>query len=362
VIRRIEANVANSDDDHPEFQNSQANPRGNVTIFDVAEKAGVSFVSVSRVFNGHANVSDKMRKRVLEAARAVGYQPRTSVRAGIIAVLVQEEYDKNLQLDKYQLCGHLFFAAANQGYFIEVVPVRRIQMLTQHLVNGVIELDCSSERLYAFQELNKIPVILTQRATHQPRWGSVSIDYVFEARIALQQLLDLGHKKITVFVDRPRHTANQQRLEGMQVLLEQRGLPPDTLEVLELQEPHLLATCKAVLAGPSTGLLNFHQDLLMPLLDTLFNRLQCRIPEDLSLITLDNSGICANYSPRISCIRQPLADLAEQAVLDIIQMIADPSRRTNKKLKSIYESRNSCAAPSFKRSPAGDCVGEWRSR
>lgn len=226
VIRRIEATVANSDDDHSEFQNSPANPRGNVTIFDVAEKAGVSFVSVSRVFNGHANVSDKMRKRVLEAARAVGYQPRTSVRAGIIAVLVQEEYDKNLQLDKYQLCGHLFFAAANQGYFIEVVPVRRIQMLTQHLVNGVIELDCSSERLYAFQELNKIPVILTQRATHQPRWGSVSIDYVFEARIALQQLLDLGHKKITVFVDRPRHTANQQRLEGMQVLLEQRGLPP----------------------------------------------------------------------------------------------------------------------------------------
>ncbi|RMF64629.1 MAG: LacI family transcriptional regulator, partial [Bacteroidetes bacterium] len=52
-----------------------------VTIYDIAERSGVSIATVSRVFNNHARVSEATRRRVLEVAEALGYQPHASAQS-----------------------------------------------------------------------------------------------------------------------------------------------------------------------------------------------------------------------------------------------------------------------------------------
>lgn len=332
-----------------EEQTSNREKRGadpeKATIFDVAEKAGVSFVSVSRVFNEHPNVSLKMREKVLSAARAVGYQPRLVCRPSLIAVLTSNQNHDQHGCDQRQLCSKIFSAAARRNYLMEVITMDQLDLLTQHLIDGVIEVGVGHQALYTLKEIPKIPLVTTQNRTFQPSWSSITIDYDAEGRMAIEPLLEAGHRKIAVVVDRLYHWPSQQRVEGMRSLLKERHISEEAVDLFDLCKIPLWEVGQRVAKNGFTALVNFASDEVHALVDILFNELKLGIPKKLSLVTLDNTELCSHYHPRISFVRQPLDALADQAVAELQKLILKQTKNRNLFVQSTYHARNTVRPP-----------------
>ncbi|MCC5847588.1 MAG: LacI family DNA-binding transcriptional regulator [Verrucomicrobia bacterium] len=320
---------------------------GRVTIFDVAEKAGVSFVSVSRVFNEHPNVSLKMREKVLQAAREMGYQPRLVCKHNLIAVLMNSREALTGRCDKSHLCGKIFQAAARRNFLMEVITLDRLDMLTQHLVDGVIELDPHANALHKFPELLHVPMVLTHGQADQPLWASVMIDYDHEGEMGIASLVSKGHKKIAVLVESMKLVSTMQRIRGIRKFLRNKSIPLDDVTFLDLEIHDIPKACEQVRTGAHTGLLNLSNEHTPTLVDHLFNVLKMDLPKALSLVTLDNTCFSEHYHPRISSIIQPLDELAETAMGELENLIQNRTTQRNILLKSRYHERNTCRKPTL---------------
>lgn len=330
---------------------------GKVTIFDVAEKAGVSFVSVSRVFNGHTNVSERMQKRVLEAARVLGYQPRLVSRPGLIGILVRDRPETCIERDLHTFCSHLFHAAARRNYFMEIIPITMTHLLVQHLVDGIIEVDLGAQELMALTNLPKIPVVLTQSRNPYPHWSSVCVDYENEATLALDQVTRAGHERVAVLMDCRDSLAANTRKRVIRERLSHRHAKTPVLRLFDNSEKPLEHHVEQILGDGHTALVNFSTCGTGPLLDQLLNVQKCRIPEDLSLLMLDNSDICGHYHPRISFIRQPLEEVAETAIEELVRLIQGQPPRKNLLFPSRYVDNKSIRNLTRVPSPAGSLAG-----
>ena len=331
--------------------NGKKGSDGRATIFDVAERAGVSFVSVSRVFNEHPNVSSRMKDRVLRAAREAGYQPRLVSRPSVIAVLVKGTDELNGQCDKFQLCAHIHKAAADRNFLMEAIPLDKLQLLTQHCVDGIIQIECPSTSPVSQRELPTIPVVVTASPTFLPNWSSVSVDYVHEGGLGIRPLLLKGHRKVAVLLEDREHQHAVQRMSGIHGALEAKRLGADTITCFSLDTTPIPEVCEAVRLGGHTALLNFSNEHVMELMDHIFNELKWDIPGDLSVVSLDNSRFCEHYHPRICSITQPIADIAHHAVEELVHLIRKTNSHNNLLLKSSFHERSTIRTLSPSRKP-----------
>lgn len=316
---------------------SETQKKGNVTIFDVAERAGVSFVSVSRVFNGHANVSDRMRNRVLDAARSLGYQPRLVARPGRLGILVSDEESFQCQSNHYQLCNHLLREASRNGYFLDVIPAGMQHMLTQNLVDGVIEIDLGeSVGILLQNDFPNIPVVMTSSCPLRD-WNSlVTVDFEAEVETGLKPFLQNGHQRIAVLMEDKPSLAYDARRRVVREMKEGRHNDRLQLDIFSPAHGTPNELVDRILQNGYTGLLNFCNNLSLPLLDVLLNQQGCRIPEDLSLLMLDNDDLCSQYHPRISSLRQPTQAIAETAVQELLRLIRGEKPSSPRTFSSTY--------------------------
>lgn len=323
-------------------------PSEKATIFDVAERAGVSFVSVSRVFNGHPNVSARMKNRVLQAARVVGYQPRLVCRPSLLAVLVDDHTGMNGRCDKYQLCSQMFLEATRRNMRIEVVTLSQLELLTQHSVDGIIEVETPGPLEIPRGDLPNVPLIFTHHRVQDKRWGAITIDYHHEGEMGISVFLKKRHRKIAVLMNDMNHWSTAERKKGIGAALAQTRAPRDTVTYFSLGEHGVVDVCDAIRAGKHTAVLNFSNAHVLELMDHMFNNLKWNIPGDLSVVSLDNTRFCEHYHPRISSITQPLSELAGRAVEELVRLIESPSTPENHLLQSSYHERESCRTLSAK--------------
>lgn len=284
------------------------------TIYDVAQKAGVSFVSVSRVLNGHANVSEDMRRRVFAAARDLGYRARLVTRPDMIGILVREEHDPGRHSDLNLLCRYLCASAAKRNFLTRVVLLEEIGQLIRYGIRGIVELGLENHTLCDPKLMPKVPVVLTQHRHTGNAWMSVLVDYCHEARLAIGAMLRKGHRGFTVLMPDRNAWTTGHRIEALKEALAKHGLTSNALSIRCGTSVTLTQLEAVIRKTGSTCLINFDHDRTLKLLDHLFNRSNLRVPEDLGLLTLDNTDVCAHYHPRVSGIRQPLDKIAENAI------------------------------------------------
>ena len=97
-------------------------PAAGASIYEVARRANVSIVTVSRVFNDYPHVSRRMRARVFEAARAAGYTPRLVSKPNVLAAIVGHLDNLSAGDYKTRLLLYIVQAAARVGYLVEFIP------------------------------------------------------------------------------------------------------------------------------------------------------------------------------------------------------------------------------------------------
>ena len=295
------------------------------SIYEVARRADVSIVTVSRVFNDYPHVSGRMRDRVFAAARAVGYTPRLVSKPNVLAAIVGHLDYLSAGDYKTRLLLYIVQAAAKVGYLVEFIPADSIELATKHLVDGVIEVGLTEEEMLGLTNLPQVPIVVINKRP-RPEWSSVTSDHFHEGRLATEHLVGRGHRRIALILDDARGWGVEQRRKGYESAARAgiKGFKPLVFCTAETP-PEKIAR---LMAGERcTACVNFTDNFGFAVLDSCIHDLHMRVPDDLSVVGLENKSISPYYNPKLTTVEQPLQMIAEGAVNGILDLLGNSDRR-----------------------------------
>ena len=209
-----------------------------VTIKDVAELAGVSTATVSRVINNEIGIKESTRDRVLEAIASSGYHVNTIARSlktnrtriiGLITPEIANDFFMNIArsieeyLKEYEYS--LIICNTNES---AVEEVRRAELLVEKCVDGVIIIPSSNSGSH-FNILRDagIPVVLADRLTADFDTDAVVVDNQNGVYLAVSYLIARDHNKIAFIGGSPELSNARERYEGYLQALEEYNLEKD---------------------------------------------------------------------------------------------------------------------------------------
>jgi LacI family transcriptional regulator len=300
-------------------------------IKDVATHAGVSVGTVSNVLNRPELVSDRTRRKVLDAIAALGFVRNESARqlrnghSRTLAYLLLDpgnpfftDVARGAE-DAARAAGLALYLcnseedAAREAEYLDILLEQRVRGVLITPVGG------SSERLRTMPELG-VPVVLVDRAAGDPTaWCSVAVDDVEGGDLAVTHLVELGHARIG-YVGGP-HSIMQvaDRHKGALRALDRAGLPEDDLVVLETSA---LTVAEGRLAGQRVVGLPARRrpsavfcanDLLA--IGFLQQMLQqgVNVPGDMAIVGYDDIEFAAAAGVPLSSVHQPRYELGRRA-------------------------------------------------
>ncbi|MCQ2006310.1 substrate-binding domain-containing protein [Rhizobium sp. NRK18] len=301
-----------------------------VNSIDVARKAGVSRSAVSRTFTPGASVSPEVRAKVLKAAKALGYRVNRLAQSlngsgsnliGVVGANLSMPFIAK-QLDllsigllrKGMQCLLLNAADARQDIapLIELIfefRARAIVVLSGEPPNAIVE-ECRARG---------VKLILINRKTEGADTDLIMTDDVTGARLAGQQLVEAGCRKLAVVASGSRTPTQLRRAEEFRRYVGERGC--DIVEWMDgptTYETGLMAGRALLKAGNIDGVFCVTDLLAMGLLDAARHELGLRVPEDVSVVGFDDIPQAAWYSYDLTTIAQSFDHLTE-AVLDAIE-------------------------------------------
>jgi DNA-binding LacI/PurR family transcriptional regulator len=332
----------------------------NVTIRDVAAHAGVSRATVSRVLNNNPAVNEVLRDRVLEAVRALGYQPNRTARRlraqtssviGLIVSDIQNPYFisiiKGVEDVAYAhqmsliLCNSDEDPAKEQMY-LHVMAAERVAGLVI-----VPSQTTNTQNLTQLKQLG-IPVILLDRFAPDVEVDAVKVDNERGAYDAVRHLAGLGYKRIAIITGVLSLTTGRERYAGYQMALAAAGLPHDLSLVKEgnfkAESGYRLTRELWASARPPDALFISNNMMTLGALRAL-RELAVRVPQQIALVGFDDMPWSGDlYSP-LTAVSQPTYELGAEAVTLLLRRLADPtSPFRTVMLQSRLIVRESCGA------------------
>jgi DNA-binding LacI/PurR family transcriptional regulator len=293
-------------------------------MVDVARHAGVSHQTVSRVLNGHPNVSPGTRASVLAAIRDLGYRPNVAARTlvtGRTNLLGVISFDTTLYGPASMLYG--IQRAAHPGYSVAIASLERLdrRALTEAVdwflgqaVDGIIVIAPETAAVEALSDLAPgIPLVAVGCGTRAPV-ASVAIDNRSGAAQATQHLLDLGHETVHHIGGPDSWLDAQERVEGWRRALRAAGAPEPGLLYGDwsarsgYEIGYRLATMPEV-----TAVLCGNDPMALGLLRALAERGR-RVPRDVSVVGFDDVPEAAFFLPPLTTVRQDFGELGRRAL------------------------------------------------
>ena len=305
------------------------------TIYQVAERAGVSLSTVSRVLNGKASVNKVLKERVEKAVRELNYRPNSVARSlannrtDSVGVLVPE-LNAPFFGDLMQAVESTLRAADKHV----IISVGRNCLETEKdAVEFLISRNCDALIMHAealsdeyLLELNqsKLPVALVNRQVEGLPEACTSLDNEKGGYLATRHLLELGHKDIA-YISGPTDKCDASlRLEGHKRALSEAGLPINPqlifngdyseedgkiglLELMARDVPFTALVCAN--DWMASGAISCARDLGMSL------------PHDLSVVGFDDVVFAHHVFPRLTTVSNPIAEMAEMSAKYILNKV-----------------------------------------
>lgn len=325
-----------------------------INISDVAEKAGVSIVTVSRVINGVTTVRENNRQKVLEAMEELDYQPNPAARilatgkTGIIGLTIGNLNDTFLEgvvkSVNARLDHHTYFLA------LSIVPLgaEKSFLFQRDRVDGVILLNpMNEEKLVKQLRKQKIPFVLLDNQKEHDNAASIVVDNYNGGLDATNHLLELGHTKIAHLSGPAVYLSSRERKRGFVTALNNQNLEPFRVEECDFSVQDGFDMVNKWIEQDSIPTAIFAADDFIALgaLNALLNA-ELRVPEDVSLIGYDDQLFSSQLHPKLSTIKQPAYELGKQGVDLLVKMINNREIESEKiTLKSELIVRGSTAMP-----------------
>lgn len=298
-----------------------------LTIEDIARLSGVSRSTVSRVINGQPSVRPGVRDRVQEVINAYGYAPQAAARQ----LVTQRTRTIGLLLpdNAYHLFGNPVFALMGQGMsqvcsqkgYISMLFMGRQDVEEQTLFSllrgrhfdGIVLISSdSNDPLPVFLKEANIPYV---RIGHDPAHEDlkyVDVDNVEAARIAVDHLIKLGHRRIAMIKGLAKDVCVNARYEGYKQALAEAGIPLDPELVSEGDWSTACgyqATQRFLrLASPPTALFSSNDMMVAGVVHAAHER-GLSIPNGLAIVGFDDLPQTTMIFPELTTIRQPCVEL-----------------------------------------------------
>jgi LacI family transcriptional regulator len=294
----------------------------------VADKAGVSPMTVSRVLNGESNVRPATREAVNAAIAALSYSPNPAARslAGAQPIRIGLLYSNPsaAYLSEF-LVGSLDCAArANVQLIVEKCDGgehadEAARRLLQGGIEGIVLPPplCDSERLLAvLREANGLAV--TVASGHPaPGFSAVSIDDHRAAFEMTRHIAALGHQRIGFIIGNPNQTASERRLAGYRDALTALGLPQDDSLVVQglftYRSGLDVAEQLLDVADPPSAIFASNDDMAAATV-AVAHRHGLDVPGDLTVCGFDDTALATTIWPELTTIHQPITDMSLAAV------------------------------------------------
>ncbi|MFC7376787.1 MULTISPECIES: LacI family DNA-binding transcriptional regulator [unclassified Brachybacterium] len=314
---------------------------GRVTLKDVAEKAGVSLATASKVMNGRADVRDSTRQEVADAARDLGYQPKRRESDRRRSVMIH--FDTLTSPYALQVLEGAEHAARRAGVDLLVISVdakadgyagpTRAQMadLSARGIEGLIAVTSPIGPQHArWSKDLELPLIAIDPVTIGPGTkGVVAISATnWEGgAAAVQHLLDLGHRRIGLIGGPEDSVPARQRVQGYHTALGQAGIAVDEDLIehgsFDYEDGQRGADRLLRLPEPPTAIFAVADTLGVGALRAA-RQLGIGVPEDLSVVSFDDTMIASWTHPQLTAVRQPLFSMGQVAVERLLALSSDP--------------------------------------
>lgn len=299
----------------------------------VAARANVSLATASKVINGHSDVAAATRERVLEAVRAVGYIPpsargRSTQAPQVLALTdgIQTVYTASLlhgvvsggrDYGADVVIRFGFGADAEHQAYEEALPPGCI---------GIVAITYGMRSVGLVGAQSTVPVVVIDPSdTQPPEWMTIGGTNWAGAKAATEHLVALGHRRIGWVGGPLESAASTDRLHGYRAALQSAEIPIDhsieingefSVEFGRSGAPALLS-----LVRPPTAVVAANDEIAIGVIEAARAH-GLSVPDDLSVIGYDGIPQASWTTPRLTTVRQPLADMGRMA----IRMIVDTAR------------------------------------
>ena len=315
---------------------------------DVANAAGVSTATVSRVLNNPTSVKQVVRERVQTVINQLNYLTDASARSlagkhsGIIGAVIPtlsnaifadgiEAFEATLQPAGYSL----MLTTSNYKADLELAQVRT---LIEQGVDGILLVgQMHDPKVYELLHQRQTPYVETWSYRNDPNFPCVGFDNYRAGQIAPKHFIELGHRNMAVITGLIQHNDRvQQRMFGLRDTLAEHGIHLADNQIVHC--PYDVAAgrqaCRQLLASeyPPTAII-CHNDIL-----ALGALLECQatgvsVPKQLSIIGFDDLPIVGNVTPSLTTLHIPFKEMGSKASHYLIDTLNNQAPMPNTELE-----------------------------
>jgi DNA-binding LacI/PurR family transcriptional regulator len=289
------------------------------SIYDLAAITGFSYGTVSRVLNGRGRTSEAARTAILTASAESGFRPKMRARKTTVAVLVDLSHSDRHSGYQSSMVAGLIDDLSRHEIAVELFTNHNVHQLNEGLVDGIIAMPWNNQVREFLGHMRKIPRVLVNHGGLDD-CSVVASDHAQSGRLAAKGFLDAGHQRVAIILDSD-DWGNRQRRDGFTQYYAEHGLvlDADFCGFLSAQPPYSLLN--QLLAKEPTGLFIGAEDYQLELVSIL-QIMGIRVPEQLSVVCMENPTISRFLNPPLTAVHQPLPVIASKAVellLDKVQ-------------------------------------------
>lgn len=294
---------------------------------DIAKKAKVSVITVSRALNNRPDINRDTKNRILKIARDLNYTADQLARGLVtrktktIGVLVPDNVDA-------------FYAAVVQGIGDECrergygiflwntldsadKELEYLRQAREKRTDGILLYPVQADFRY-LDELKRgpAPFVFLNRHTDDPAFDHVMNDNVYGAYLATHHLIQKGHKKVLYVCAKPNASTGQERIAGCRMAIKEAGLPPDSLDLLfceeNIESSYRLVKELVARANPPSAIFMWDDRLAVSAIKAI-REAGLRIPNDVAVVGYDDIEIAGYLYPPLTTVRQPSHQIGETA-------------------------------------------------
>lgn len=317
------------------------------TVKDVAELAGVSVATVSRMINQNGYVSKKSERLIAEAMEQLGYEPLIQRRLAdynkpTIALIVPDITNPFFS----ELARAVEDTCQNKGYYVflcnsdnhDSKEKSYLEALRKRKIDGIIyAANYLTQEELGKLERDNIPVVVLDRSADRQKCTLIRCNNYEGAQIAVKHLLDIGCKKIAHIYGPQEITTAQERLNGYEEYV--RSFSWFSPSLMAPGHFHIEGGMQAVETllhrYPDIDGIFAGNDLMAIGVLKVLHRKGIRVPEDIAVCGFDGVKLAGIIEPELTTIAQPIYKMGEQAASTLIKQIEAPDTKSRSEMIEI---------------------------
>ena len=316
--------------------------KGRATLGMVAQRAGVSPSTVSRILNGTAKVSEDKQLLVRQVIEELGFRPDPTARSlaggrtmsiGVLTQYIDSPfYGEALRGIEDVLHQAHYAPLFVSGHWNQEEESSRLGLLQDRKVDGIIVLTGKLTDQTLAEMARQLPIVVTGRQLSAPNLFSIDFDNIEGAGLAVKHLHALGHQNVAFISGPLDHPDAEQRLAGYRAELVRRDMRVDDALVVysDFQESGGFRAMNQLLDSR----VNFSaviaaNDQMAYGARLALHRAGLRVPDDISLVGFDDLPHSAFTLPPLTTVRQSVYEIgssAAQAMIDLLSSKTPPAK------------------------------------